>query len=75
MLGHEATNTKVIDDHDFGGRSWRSAATVLRRRPSVRSFVTSKRSCATWRSTSSRRWPPLPAVLHWRRATNYPTSM
>jgi len=54
-------------------RSWRSVATVSPRRPSVRSFVTSRRSCATWRSTSSRRWPPPQRRRPSRRATSFQT--
>uniref|UniRef100_A0A8C5U137 Beta-actin n=1 Tax=Malurus cyaneus samueli TaxID=2593467 RepID=A0A8C5U137_9PASS len=34
---------------------------------------TSRRSCATWRWTSSRRWPRPPPPPRWRRATSCPT--
>ena len=46
---------------------------ISSRQLSVRSCVTSRRSCATLPWTSRMRWPPPPPPPPWRRATSCPT--
>merc|ERR1711935_888370 len=51
---------------------WPSVATPSPPPPSVKSFATSRRNCATLPSTSSKKWPPPPLPHHWRNRMSCP---